>query len=154
MFVVMNPQPKADDISFWPIAYSEHLVSWGLSDPNEDPVGSEFILLPKGISPVGMKAVKRNNLWYWARPAFYNLSNPKNQVFETLHPLGIFDERQVRLIANCLNYQHNDPAGLGCHQANLLVSKLYVLLNLTLALIDPEEKARIVEAYWVIMGGK
>lgn len=154
MFTVINPQPIADDISFWSMVYSEHLGGWGLSASKDDPVGNEFIPLPQGISPVGMTVVKRNNLWYWARPAFYNLSNPKYQVIEALTPLGVFDERQMRLIANCVNYQQNDPAGLGCHQANLLVSKLYVLLYLTLALIDPEEKARIIEAYWVIMGGK
>ncbi len=153
MFTVIHPQPRADDISLWTMMYSEYHEKWGLSDPHYDPVGSEFVSLPQDISPAGITVVKRNNLWFWVRPAYYNLNSPKDQVKETLQPLGVFDERQMRLIANCLNYQHNDPAGLGCHQVNLLVSKLYVLFNLTLTLIDdPEEKRGIIEAYRVIMG--
>lgn len=35
-----------------------------------------------------------------------------------------FDERQLRLIENCLNYALNDPAGLPGHQLMLIIAKL------------------------------
>lgn len=152
MFRVINPQPMASDISFWRMIYSDYHDCYGLVFPNDDPETSEFLPLPDDIEPIGINVIRRNNLWFWIRPEYYNLGNPKDNISDILTPFGLFDDRQIRLIANCLNYQHNDPAGLGCHNVNILVAKLYTLLRLTMDHIDPDDITKIAENYKIISG--
>lgn len=43
-----------------------------------------------------------------------------------------FDERERRLIANCVTYGRNDPAGLPGHNLMMIVSKMVNLLDVCL----------------------
>lgn len=149
MFQVLDPQPRTDDISFFKMVWNDSQRSWGLHDPNSKMEG-EFIPLPEGINPSGITVIKRNHLWFWTRPAYFNLNNPRDQITETLESLGIFSEKQQALISNCLGYDQNQPAGLPGHELIVLVGRLYVLLSLALTNID--DKDGVVEAYQVIMG--
>lgn len=40
-----------------------------------------------------------------------------------------FDERQQRLIANCVTYAKNDPAGLPAHNVMVIVAMMADLLD-------------------------
>ena len=40
-----------------------------------------------------------------------------------------FDERQLRLVANCRNYAKNDPAGVPGHNLMILIAKMAKLLD-------------------------
>jgi hypothetical protein len=42
---------------------------------------------------------------------------------------NIFDERELRLIKNCINYTNNDPAGLPGHNLLVIVAKLMKMLE-------------------------
>ena len=39
------------------------------------------------------------------------------------------DERERRLISNCVDYAYNDPAGLPGHNLMIIVSKLAAMLD-------------------------
>lgn len=41
-----------------------------------------------------------------------------------------FDERELRLIANCCTYAANDPAGLPGHNLMIIVAKLANLMGI------------------------
>lgn len=53
-----------------------------------------------------------------------------------------FDDRELRLILNCLTYAENDPAGLPGHGLMLLVAKLLRVMQLDASLV---EAATLVE---------
>jgi hypothetical protein len=148
MYRVIDPQPKASDISFW--KWTKQGDQWGLIDPN-NPDG-EFIPLPEGVSFVSVDVVKRNNLWFWIRPPYANLSDPRGNVKETLDPLALFTSRQIRLVANCINQAQNDPAGMPAHNLIVLIDKLYMLLAFALNLLRDEQKVGLVERYKNTMG--
>lgn len=40
-----------------------------------------------------------------------------------------FDERERRLISNCVDYATSDPAGLPAHNIMIIVAKMVKLLN-------------------------
>jgi len=59
--------------------------------------------------------------------------------------MALFDEREIRLIRNCIEYAHNDPAGLPGHNIMIIVSKLcWLFQNQLAALLEgvewPEDK--------------
>lgn len=56
---------------------------------------------------------------------------------------SIFDPREKRLIANCIAYVNNDPAGIPGHNILLIVAKLAKLL----ANATPEMIKHMVEGY-------
>ena len=47
-----------------------------------------------------------------------------------------FDERQLRLIQNCRDYEKNDPAGLPGHQLMLVVAQMARLMDGYSLLVD------------------
>lgn len=49
---------------------------------------------------------------------------------EALRPLLNFDERERRLIRNCRDYAHNDPAGLPGHNLMLIINKMAEALGI------------------------
>lgn len=126
MFLKMEPQPGVGDFSQRKI---ERHGDKGLGIMDSPPNGG-FIPFPE-VDPTGVKIVSHNGLWYWARPRFSNPTLPIEQVRKTLQAFEeLFSDRQMRLIANALNYADNDPAGLGGHQAHILISKLYTLVEI------------------------
>lgn len=149
MFKVIHPQPQDDDISFWKLKEYPDL-GLGIAR-NDDGLG--FIPFPADEDPVGVKTIKRNHLWFWCRPCYFNLSNPVTNVRMTLQLLEIFSDRQMRLIANCLNYADNDPAGQPGHHDNLLVANLYTLLALTLLPLSEKQQTDLVETFHSLTGG-
>ena len=46
------------------------------------------------------------------------------------------DERERRLVGNCVDYAHNDPAGLPGHNLMIIVSKLAMMLDQELLVED------------------
>ena len=42
----------------------------------------------------------------------------------------MFDERERRLIRNCIDYECNDPAGLPGHNIMIIVAKMAELLGI------------------------
>ncbi len=96
MFRVIDPQPNADDISFWTMMYSEYHKSWGLSDPNHDPVGMEFIPLPEDIDPAGVTVIKRNNLWFWSRQLLHEGGLNTNDVLKLELGNGMVDSWEIQ----------------------------------------------------------
>lgn len=149
MFKVIHPQPKDDDISFWELKeYSD--LGMGIAR-NDDGLG--FIPFPADEDPTGVKVFKRNHMWFWVRPRYYNLSCPVTDARATLVPLKIFSDYQMKLIASSLNYADNDPAGLDSHQSSLLVANLYTLLALALASQSENQIIDLVETFHSITGG-
>ena len=55
----------------------------------------------------------------------------KAQILESLRAgwLGVFDERQQRLIANARAYAQNDPAGIPGHNLMLIIDKMAAMLD-------------------------
>lgn len=52
--------------------------------------------------------------------------NVKNEALNTVAG-ALFDERELRLILNCVNYANGDPAGLPGHNLMVIVAKLCAL---------------------------
>ena len=150
MFKVIHPQPNDDDISFWELKEYPGL-GMGIAR-NDDGLG--FIPFPADEDSTGVKAIKRNHLWFWSRPYYYNLSRPIKDVRAILEPLKIFNDHQLRLIADCLNYTDNEPAGSGGrHQSNLLTANLYTLLGLALNQLSKKRVADLIEVFHSVTGG-
>lgn len=146
MFQKMNPQPGVGDVG-------SHVIEWhedqGLGILDYYPDGA-FIPFP-GLDPIGVRIVRYNDEWYWAKPSFVNPTQPLKQVIKTLEPFKeLFSDRQMRLIANALNYSDNDPAGLGGHQAVLLVAHLFTLVGLMGAQAEftKSELAELIERFY------
>ena len=151
MFKVIHPQPQDDDISFWELKEYPDL-GMGIAR-NDDGLG--FIPFPADEDPTGVKTIKRNHLWFWSRPHYYNLSHPITDVRAILEPLGIFSDYQLRLIADCINYSDSYPAGSGGrHQSNLLTANLYTLLALALNHLSEKRRADLVEVFHSMTGGE
>lgn len=55
--------------------------------------------------------------------------------------LQSFDERERRLIKNCINHAEDDPAGLPGHNLILIIAKMATLLDDASELQQPEVKA-------------
>lgn len=151
MYKVIHPQPlpKYDDISFWELR--EYLgLGIGIA---ANGAGDGFIPFPSDESPIGVKVIKRNYLWFWSRPRYYNPNNPITDVVATLGPLKIFSDHQLKIIAGCLNYTDNDPPELEGHQNNMLVSNLYTLLALALDQLSEQRVTDLVEVFRCVTGG-
>jgi len=144
MFIKLDPQPGVGDMSQRKI---QRYGAMGLGIMDSPP-DAGFISFP-GMDPAGVSIVQHKGEWYWARPTFFNPRQPLNQVITTLEPFSeLFTDRQMRLIANTLNYVDNDPAGLGGHQAFMLISHLYTLVGLMSDHLNESELARVVEMFY------
>ena len=60
----------------------------------------------------------------WKEGELARIANKYN-----IHP-EIFNERELRLIANCRAYAKNDPAGLPGHNLMIIIKKMARLLNI------------------------
>lgn len=149
MYHLIDPYPVAPDISFWEF---KHVTGKGIGlvDPNN--LEGEFVPYLKGLPHDGVQVVKRGGLWYWVRPAYYNQSNPLQDVRKALAPLGVFTGRQMGLIANCVNYAHNKPSGLPAHNIMALVGHLYGLLAPAIAHLNDEQIKSAIDQYQTNMG--
>lgn len=146
MFVKMDPQPGVGgDVGTRGI---ERHGDRGLGILDYYPDGA-FIPFP-GVDPIGVRIVQHNDEWYWARSGFYNPTQPLNWVITRLAPFKeLFSDRQMRLIANALNYTDNDPAGLGGHQVLKLVSYLFTLVDLMAVSFDEAGLADLVDEFHI-----
>lgn len=152
MYKVMHPQPaqEYDDISFWKLReYPE--IGMGIA-ANER--GEGFIPFPPDENPIGVKVIRRNYLWFWSRPRYYNLSDPISDILATLGPLKVFNDHQLKIIAGCLNYADNDPPELEGHQNNILVANLYTLLALALNQLPEQRVTDLIEVFRCVTGGE
>ena len=141
MFVLLDPQPHHEsDVLSWERG---NIPGRGLGIAN----GEMFVPFP-GEDMTGVRIIKDNDWWYWARPEFYNVSNPLETIRAELKDLHVFYEYQLAIIANAASYVANNPSGTaGDHLLQLVIAILYELLATSLFHLTDEQTHEVVKRF-------
>ena len=139
---LMSPQPiypmKEYLVHAWALHSAEDL------EPHQEIDMPDWVIKVEGAD-VRYKEI--DGLWYFYRPAFFNNTHPLYMVKEVLGVYDVLDGRQMGILANMINYAHNNPSGLDGHNGYLIAEKLFVLIAFMLPRLGDDDMMDVLVNY-------